>query len=70
MCEQLELDTDTNFEPISVAAEAVVSRLAKARFRALAGDRYGLIKERRRGDGRTQHLNPSPPVKKHANPLA
>ena len=52
---------DTNFEPIGLAAESVVSRLAKARWRALAGDRYGLIRERRKGDGRPQGLNPSPP---------
>ena len=45
MCEQLELDT--NFEPISVAAEAVVSRLQKARWRAEHGGRLDLIIERR-----------------------
>jgi len=47
MIDNADTQTDTNFEPLSVAAEAVVARLAKARWRALAGDRYGLIRERR-----------------------
>ena len=45
MCEQLELDQ--NFEPLSVAAEAVVARLRKARLRAERGDRLGWIVEQR-----------------------
>ena len=58
MNQQHELDL--HFQPIAVAAEAVVSRLQKARWRALTGDRYGLIRERRK-EGRPVVQGPGRP---------
>ena len=54
------IQLDTNFEPISVAAEAVVSRLQKARWRAETNDRYGLIIERRKEGRAARVLSPEP----------
>lgn len=48
MCEQQEPELDIHFTTLGVQAEAVISRLQKARFRAEHGDRYGLIRERRK----------------------
>jgi len=55
MCEH---ELDLHFQPIAVAAEAVVSRLHKARMRAEHGDRLGWIVEQRIKRGATSMTKP------------
>ena len=58
MIDNADTQTDTHFEPLSVAAEAVVSRLRKARLRAERGDRLGWIVEQREKRGATSMTKP------------